>query len=669
MRSRLVSLVSSLALVFGLSVGAPAPVRAVDPMTYFIGHEDEILTYADGSDCASTTYWTDGEVAYNSDDDIVQDVAELAADGDTIHLCAGVWEFDAVVNTAIADVSIVGDGTDATIVDGGAVYNADGERTSAGTMLFAASIIPLLADMTIQHGGDGAVEPGAVVAQEVSIERVHFYRNEAEEVGGALTVDSASIHDSSFLENYAGEYGGAVYADGDVTLNQSTFTSNEALVGAGAVAVLGNLVSRDTEFSENSVLLFEGEGSIGETGGGAIIVTGEATISGGSFVDNFAAWGGGAIYAANSGEPLSISGVSLEGNTTLHAGGAIVAAGPTTISRSTFHENSSSSGGAIFALDELLSLDRTTFTDNVATGDIDLFFGECLGGGGAILSIGQVATSRSTFSGNRALIPAERALDDCLDTTGLVLLIGTGGAISSVDYVQSSGDRFAGNLAHLWGGAIVSFVGVGPGGPGSTRITGSTFDSNTAGSSTVAALESGLGSVGGAFVQIGGNLTIERSRFTRNQTGNAGGAIVYQGFGAESSLRLLRNTISGNRAGVPGLTSPDFPTYGGGLFLLLFTNGDPGQVEISRNTITNNSSGDLGGGAYILTQAIEGMQRNVIRGNSAVRGGGLALATCEARSRRVETTLRSTNQISRNRGSVDRDLMFDLESMYCLRPD
>ena len=169
-------------------------------------------------------------------------------------------------------------------------------------------------------------------------------------------------------------------------------------------------------------------------------------------------------------------------------------------------------------------------------------------------------------------------------------------------------------------------------------------------------------------MQIGGNLTIERSRFTRNQTGNAGGAIAYQGFGAESSLRLLRNTISGNRAGVPGLTAPDFPTYGGGLLLLLFTNGDPGQVEISRNTITNNSSGDLGGGAYILTQALEGMQRNVIRSNSAVRGGGLALATCEARSRRVETTLRSTNQISRNRGSVDRDLMFDLESMYCLRP-
>jgi hypothetical protein len=409
--------------------------------------------------------------------------------------------------------------------------------------------------------------------------------------------------------------------------------------------------------------------SIGESGGGAIIVIGEATISGGSFVGNFGAWGGGAIYAANSGDPLSISGVSFEGNTTLQAGGAIVAVGPTTISRSTFHENSSSSGGAIFALYYLLSLDRTTFTDNVATGDIDLVFGECMGGGGAILSVGQVATSRSTFSGNRALIPAERELDDCLESTGLVLLLGTGGAISSLGYVQSSADRFIGNLAHVWGGAIVSFAGIGPDGLGVTRITGSTFDSNTAGSSTVAALDFGLGSVGGAFVQLGGNLTIERSRFTRNQTGNAGGAIVYQGFGAESSLRLLRNTISGNRAGVPEFTAPDFPVYGGGLFLLLFTNGDSRQVEISRNTITGNSSGDLGGGAYIVTQSLEGMQQNVIRSNSAVRGGGLALATCEARSRRVEATLRSTNQISRNRGSVDRDLMFDAESMYCFAPD
>jgi predicted outer membrane repeat protein len=668
MRSRLVSLFTSLALVFGLSVGAPAPARAVDPVTYFIGHIDEALEYEDGSDCASTTYWTDGEVEYDSDDDVVQDVADLAADGDTIHLCAGVWEFDAVVNTAIADVSIVGDGIDETIVDGGAVYNPGGERTSTGTMLFAAATIPLLADMTIQHGGDDGADQGAVFAEEATIEGVHFYRNEAEEVGGALVVGTANIRDSSFLENYAGEYGGAIYALGDVTLNQSTFTSNEAFVAGGAVAVLGNLVSRDSEFSENSVLFFEEEVSIGETGGGAIIVVGEATISGGSFVDNFGAWGGGAIYAANSGDPLSISGVSFEGNTTLQAGGAIVAVGPTTISRSTFHENSSSSGGAIFALYELLSLDRTTFTDNVATGDIDLFFGECVGGGGAIISVGQVATSRSTFSGNRALIPAERELDDCLEFVGIFLLVGTGGAISSLGYVQSSGDRFAGNLAHVWGGAIVSFAGLGLGGLGVTRITGSTFDSNTAGSAATAALEFGLGSVGGAFAQLGGNLTIERSRFTRNQTGNAGGAIVYQGFGAESSLRLLRNTISGNRAGVPEFTTPDLPTYGGGLFLL-FTNGDPGQVEISRNTITGNSSGDLGGGAYIVTQSLEGMQRNVIRSNSAVRGGGLALATCEARSRRVEATLRSTNQISRNRGSVGRDLMFDAESIYCFAPD
>jgi hypothetical protein len=210
--------------------------------------------------------------------------------------------------------------------------------------------------------------------------------------------------------------------------------------------------------------------------------------------------------------------------------------------------------------------------------------------------------------------------------------------------------------------------GIVPDGLGVTRITGSTFDSNTAGSSTVAALDFDLGSVGGAFVQLGGNLTIERSRFTRNQTGNAGGAIVYQGLGAETRLRLLRNTISGNRAGVPEFTTPDLPTYGGGLFLL-FTNGDSRQVEISRNTITGNSSGDFGGGAYIVTQTLEGMQQNVIRSNSAVRGGGLALATCEARSRRVEATLRSTNQISRNWGSVDRDLMFDAESIFCFAPD
>lgn len=662
MARSLSALITSLAILAASLSGAP--VRAVDHVTYYVGHADEILNYADGSNCAATTYWTDGEVAYDSDDDIVQDVVDLASAGDTIHLCAGTWEFASHVDTQMVQLSIVGDGIDETIVDGGALYDGDGERVADGSMLFHSGAIDLLADMTIQNGGAVAEGDSAVIASSVNVERVHFYRNESEELGGALTVGAGTITSSSFVGNRAGVYGGGVYA-ASLVLEDSTFEDNYAEYAGGAVVAFGPLVSRNSDFIGNYVSN-EG-GDFSETGGGAIAGGGSVSITGGSFTGNAAAFGGGALYAA-SGEAVSISGVDFENNITLGLGGAVLTHGPTEVSRSRFHANSGAMGGAIFSIEEWISIDRSNFTSNTASSEFDPIFGGCAGGGGAVIALGDVETMRSTYSGNRALIPDEFDFDACLGYPGL--LIGSGGAISALGYVWSSSDRFNGNSADTWGGAVVSFAGISDpdASLGYSRIIGSSFVSNSAGSSAIAALDIGLGSVGGALTQLGGSLSVESSRFMRNQTGNAGGAIVYQAISPDDYLRLTRNTISENRVGIPEFTTPSLPTYGGGLFLI-YTYDDPTKFEISRNTISGNSGADYGGGAYIVSQVFDGVQRNTIRGNRAGRGGGLSLATCEAPSRRVEATLRATNTISRNRASVDRDISFDLESIYCLAFD
>lgn len=666
MARSLSALITSLAILAASLSGAP--VRAVDHVTYYLGHADEILNYADGSNCAATTYWTDGEVAYDSDDDIVQDVVDLASDGDTIHLCAGTWEFASFLDTQPVDVSIVGDGIDETVVDGGAVYDGDGELTADGVELFVADSPLRLADLTIQHGGGGEGGfYGAVYGSDITVERVRFYRNYSPDSGGAIWSNrTVSVDESEFEENFASEFGGAIYAE-EATVDASQFLNNEVGSGSGgALAVDGDTSLRDSNFAGN-VANFSGP-ELSEQGGGALATAGAVTIQGGTFTGNAAVIVGGAILSFSE-SPVVVRGATFSSNVSMLIAGAVYAGGPLTVESSKLTGNTSSTGGAIFAAQELV-LRKSQLRENVATGNTYGILGDCFGGGGAVLAEGDVISTASQFLSNRSDVPAEFDFEEC---GGFFLggqLIGSGGAIGTGGQVSSTGDRFEGNHADAWGGAVAAVAGFfgDPGGPlTSSRIYRSTFTENSAGSTELASIDAPWTAAGGAYLQLGGDLSIESSKFLRNSTGNAGGALAYQAIADGNTFRMIQSTFSGNRAGLPEFTSPSYPVYGGAA-LIISLQDDERTTLITRNTFTGNSAAGDGGGLYLYTRALSRVTRNVMRGNSATRGGGVTLVVCEGRDRRIATEFRASNRVTGNRAQSDRDIFIDQENGVCIAP-
>ena len=666
MARSLSALVTSLTILAASLSGAP--VRAVDHVTYYIGHIDEALNYADGSDCASTTYWTDGEVEYDSDDDVVQDVVDLASDGDTIHLCAGTWEFASHVDTQPVDVSIVGDGIDETVVDGGAVYDGDGELTADGVELFVADSPLRLADMTIQHGGGGeGGSYGAVYGGDITVERVRFYRNFSPDTGGAIwSAGTVSVDESEFEENFASGFGGAIWAV-EASVYASDFLNNEVVAGSGgALVTLGDTLLHESNFVGN-VANYSGP-ELFEQGGGALATEGAVTIQGGTFTGNAAVLVGGAIFSLSE-SPMVVRGATFSNNVSMLLAGAVYSGGPLTVDNSSLIENASSTGGAIFAFQEVI-LRKSQLRENIATGGAYGFFGDCFGGGGAVLAAGDVVSTASQFLSNRSDVPAEFGFEEC---SGFFLggqLVGSGGAIGTGGQVSSTGDRFEGNHADAWGGAIAAVAGFfgDAGAPlSASRIYRSTFTENSAGSTELALLDAPWTAAGGAFLQLGGTLNIESSKFLRNSTGNAGGALAYQAIGEGDTFRMIQSTFSGNRAGLTEFTSPSYPVYGGAA-LIISLQDDERTTLITRNTFTGNSAAGDGGGLYLYTRALSRVTRNVIRGNSATRGGGVTLVTCEGRDRRIATEFRASNRVSGNRAPSDRDIFIDQENGVCIAP-
>jgi predicted outer membrane repeat protein len=659
------ALLGSAALL--LSTLFAAPARAVDHVTYYIGHVDEALDYDEGSACAATTYWTDGEFAYDSDDDVVRDVVALATDGDTIHLCAGTWEFATYVDAQGVDLYWDGAGIGETILDGGATYDVDGDLTADGTEMIVFSEILRISDMTIRNGGggdDGSY--GALYGGDVVVDGVEFYRNTSDGDGGAIWASGdAQVVDSTFTENRANGMGGAIAAL-TLTVRDSSFASNVALLGAGGAVITGDdVISIDTDYHANIAYTED----LDLVGGGAIATSGPITVRGGTFTENVAGVGGGALLNLGEDE-IVISGATFEENTSILIGGAVLSTGEVTISESFFRENASASGGAVWSAAGM-SGRNNRFTSNVATGlTFDLLFGEsCIGGGGAIFTIGDVTSTGSAYTSNASDIPEELDFASCDSWFSGGTLIGTGGGIAANGAVISTGDSFVSNRAAIFGGGAASFIGFldMEETSGVSALTRTRFVGNIAGSATIEGWEEYMTTGGGGYMQIGGGIVVEGSSFVRNVTGNIGGGLVYQAYEADVPLRMTRNTFSDNSAGDASIGSPTTWVGGGGA-AIFYPETLQGGREIVRNTFRNNVTTGIGGGLFITLPTAAGFARNSVIGNRAARGGGIALEVCTGNTRRLVASFKATNQIGRNRANVDRDISVDDTLGYCAPP-
>ena len=234
--------------------------------------------------------------------------------------------------------------------------------------------------------------------------------------GGAIfNYGFMSILDSSFMGNDA-YIGGAVDNDyGTLTVNGSSFTNNIAIdEGIGAAinnyatlnitksSFTGNQAGEGTVYNSNILNItyctFTNNIGVGTSYGGAIeSFKGSSTVSNSTFTNN-SANEGGAIhnggdnnYAAN----LNIYNDIFMGNKG-HYGGAIENLGTLTVEKSTFTNNIATQiGGAIYNSGTLI-VNSSTLTNNIATEDA----GAIYNGGVANIHFNRIIGNNARFGKN-----------------------------------------------------------------------------------------------------------------------------------------------------------------------------------------------------------------------------------------------------------------------------
>ena len=530
---RALSALTAVALIAGLFLGAPTPVRAAQ--TYYVGHL--VNDYAPGSECANPDYWTDGDWPvdggpYNSNNDAIQDAADHAASGSVIYICAGTYNFAEVVTIGAGkSLTFRGEG-DETALDGNditRIFNSSpvNERDDGGVLS--------LRDMLIMDAEVTEWNAGAIVADGLSLDNVTITRTQGAFNGGALYAEgNVTIVDSTFTDNVASADGGVLYAWNGartVSISNSVFDGN--LAGfSGGVIVAATLTITGSTFIDNdagyggaisaitvAVTNSTFTGSDAFSGGAVNAVT--ATVTNSTFTNNQASNCAGAIYVDVI---ATVTNSTFTNNQASNCGGAIYSYDTATVTNSTFTNNDAVVGGAIY-VDVAATVSNSTFRDNdasysggaiianVATVSNSSFTNNDAEEEGGAISGSTISVSASTFTGNGA-------------SYGGAINAGTVTAFRSI---------FTNNDASVSGGAIWTL---------NSRITASTFRNNSS------------GYIGGAV--IADTATIARSRFTRNAAGEHGGAVILLRPSRDDLRKLRRNTFSRNTAASGGAMTLGF---------------------------------------------------------------------------------------------------------------
>lgn len=282
---------------------------------------------------------------------------------------------------------------------------------------------------------------------------------------------------------------GAIISEGTLTVDNAAFVSNVAAI----------------DIESNAV---------------------QTSVTNSTFTSNTSGWGGAII--SNAG-PLTVTNCIFTGNTatsgsaTGQGGGAIHqnSAGTTTIRNSTFTGNAeiggSGGGGAIRNRGGTMDIFDSTFTNNTG-----------LDGGGAISGGGPLTITRSTFTGNSASGPNAQQSGQ-----------GSGGAIATGATVTVTDSVFTGNSAVNFGGAVYA--------TGTLSVSNSTIANNTANTNND---NSGAG--GGFYIPGSGRVTVTNSTISGNVANKDVGTGTSAGYGGgffvEGALTLDNSTVSGNRA-------------------------------------------------------------------------------------------------------------------------
>jgi predicted outer membrane repeat protein len=411
------------------------------------------------------------------------------------------------------------------------------------------------------------------------------------------------------LSNGVRPMGGAVVNhSGDFFAYNVQFLDNFAYPGGDGVAKGGAIYSFFGRVRILAGSVFQGNfagetmGSGANLGGAVYAINANLLINESSFVENYAAGNGGAVYnrrtpADLEGGLVTIQSAEFLQNQALQDGGAIYLmeeGDGAIIVTSTFTQNDANRyGGAIYSQDSDLTADQTEFTSNQAASGGAVYTRRSAEG-----ALSSLISDHSTYSSNTAAemgggVFSENSDVEMEDTELSGNQAGSCGAIQLGGYTGL--DIAAGDLeSSLWMNS-------------DSELHNCTIMNNEA--------TSGMG---GGICHLMGELSVQGSTVNANNTPSYGGGLV-----STSALEVSSSSFSNNMAYHGGGLALGFPrdrtlSFTPDLSYFAFTS------YILGSAISDNQSGANGGGLWAHHGGAVIMDKSVIGGNtSAYEGGGI----------------------------------------------
>jgi len=421
-----------------------------------------------------------------------------------------------------------------------------------------------------------------------------------------------------------------------VTLTGASGDSSDVIIDGGAAGKVINVTTGSLSITLKNLTLQNGSASSGS----AFYATGGVDLTlKNVIVQNNAGTGSvGAIYVVPQ-TSVVLDTVTCSGNSALPGtgtGGCLLVGGEddddtVSISNSTFSENTSNTGGAVyFSSVNTVNISNSTFENNTAQED-----------GGAIVyintdGIGGVFTMEDSTCKNN---------ESNWEDGGCLWVKGNESELDGEVKIKNT--SFSGNIAESFGGAVftqalnVSFS------------SDTSFDGNTSGSYGGGYAGYNPGTVtlsiddteftnnesetgGGLWVTYFETVSISQSVFDDNTANVSGGALNFDGI---TTAKMDTSTLSNNRGGQGGgisatgsgtleLTNLLFyknmatDTAGGGGAI---SNTDLVEMHVSNSTFSENSALNYGGAIYIDSPDLASsyLTNVTIYKNRAKNGGGL----------------------------------------------
>jgi predicted outer membrane repeat protein len=358
-----------------------------------------------------------------------------------------------------------------------------------------------------------------------------------------VRLSSFEVTDSYMCDNKASGSGGLVWAQASEVSIQDTVMCRNTAADHGGVLIT---IASNVQISNSTIFSNQAQGS-----GGAVLVA----ISNLTMVDSVME-----LNEALAGPQPSLA------DTTANDGGAVSALmSNVTLERTHFLQNSATGkGGALYLVESELSMRYSTVHGNTASDT----------GGAVVVNRGNALIQSSVFSQNSAALAG-----GAIEVTGNV--------VSSSAVLQLVASEFAGNTAHA-GGAIAASEAA------HVYIAGSNFSRNTA-----------VNGSGGGLNLMNATAVVHACRFVANNARrDGGGADVW----SSSSLLVSDSIWSLNEAGKDG----------GALCVT------GGIVTCTRCSFNQNTAEEIGGGLTVQELASSHIVDCAFHGNVAVVGGGLA---------------------------------------------